>query len=187
MNFARGRQHQRRAAKRGRGLRQVGFASAVRNCERLEDRWLLTAGPDDLSTPYPMESYLDALPQAFSLAEADMLNDGDVVPLAGSASPTGYSPAQVRNAYGYDQIFFEGGTIVGDGTGQTIAIGGIETGMNSESEARVPLLSRIPILGALFRSKAKEAQMTELVIFITPYILERQEDVEGTGQINPDQ
>ena len=71
--------------------------------------------------------------------------------------------------------------------GETIAIGGIETGMNAESEARVPLLSRIPILGALFRSKAKESEMRELVIFLTPYIVEREEDVAGTGQINPDQ
>ncbi len=72
-------------------------------------------------------------------------------------------------------------------TGETIAIGGIETGVDSESEARVPLLSRIPILGALFRSKAKESEMTELVIFLTPYILERQEDAAGAGQIDPDQ
>jgi len=69
-------------------------------------------------------------------------------------------------------------------TGETIAIGGIETGMSSESEARVPLLSRIPVLGALFRSKAKKSEMTELVIFLTPYILERESNVAGTGQGN---
>jgi hypothetical protein len=34
--------------------------------------------------------------------------------------PTGYSPAQVRHAYGFDQINFGG--VAGDGTGQTIAI-----------------------------------------------------------------
>ena len=32
------------------------------------------------------------------------------------------NPAQIRHAYGFDQISFRGGTIVGDGTGQTIAI-----------------------------------------------------------------
>lgn len=68
--------------------------------------------------------------------------------------------------------------------GQTIAIGGIETDMNKESEARVPLLSRIPILGALFRSKAKEGRMTELVIFLTPYIVGEDENVAGTSQGN---
>src|SRR5262245_213228 len=39
----------------------------------------------------------------------------------GSPGPVGYTPAQVRHAYGFDQIVFGGG-IVGDGSGQTIAI-----------------------------------------------------------------
>ncbi len=37
-----------------------------------------------------------------------------------SVGPTGYTPAQVRHAYGFDQISFNG--VVGDGSGQTIAI-----------------------------------------------------------------
>jgi uncharacterized repeat protein (TIGR01451 family) len=36
--------------------------------------------------------------------------------------PSGYSPAQIRHAYGFDQIFFNNGTVAGDGTGETIAI-----------------------------------------------------------------
>src|SRR5262249_27214220 len=43
-----------------------------------------------------------------------------VAPL-GTAGPTGLTPAQVRHAYGFDQITFAGG-VVGDGAGQTIAI-----------------------------------------------------------------
>src|SRR5207245_1066505 len=43
-------------------------------------------------------------------------------PLA--AAYGGYTPSQIRRAYGFDQITFnqEGSPIVGDGTGQTIAI-----------------------------------------------------------------
>jgi hypothetical protein len=37
-------------------------------------------------------------------------------------SPVGYTPAQVRHAYGFDQINFSNGTVPGDGTGMTIAI-----------------------------------------------------------------
>ncbi|MCK4910534.1 MAG: hypothetical protein KAR83_02780 [Thermodesulfovibrionales bacterium] len=66
--------------------------------------------------------------------------------------------------------------------GETIAIGGIETGMDAQSEARVPLLSRIPFLGALFRSRAKEAEMRELVIFLTPFIVGEESNVAGTDQ-----
>ena len=40
----------------------------------------------------------------------------------GSPGPTGYTPSQVRHAYGFDQINFAGGTVAGDGAGTTIAI-----------------------------------------------------------------
>src|SRR5439155_21172245 len=37
-------------------------------------------------------------------------------------NPVGYDPAQIRHAYGFDQITFSNGTVKGDGRGQTIAI-----------------------------------------------------------------
>lgn len=59
--------------------------------------------------------------------------------------------------------------------GDTIVIGGIiteETGIGQES---VPGLSRIPVLGWLFKSKTKRSAKTELLIFITPTIVELEE------------
>ena len=44
-----------------------------------------------------------------------------VSPLS-TAGPTGYTPAQIRQAYGFDQITFNNGTVAGDGSGTTIAI-----------------------------------------------------------------
>jgi subtilisin-like proprotein convertase family protein len=78
-------------------------------CEALEDRCLLAG---DLVAFEPM-----AVPYVVTASTSE-----EASPLAGSASPGGYAPAQMRHAYGFDQIFFEGGTIVGDGAGQTIAI-----------------------------------------------------------------
>ncbi|MBS0264564.1 MAG: hypothetical protein JSS02_21700 [Planctomycetes bacterium] len=46
---------------------------------------------------------------------------GTVTP-AVSASPSGVTPAQIRQAYGINNIFFGNGTIPGDGAGTTIAI-----------------------------------------------------------------
>ncbi len=46
---------------------------------------------------------------------------GGVVPLS-SGGPTGTSPSRIRHAYGFDQITFANGTVVGDGSGTTIAI-----------------------------------------------------------------
>jgi subtilase family serine protease len=45
-----------------------------------------------------------------------------VEPFVTSTTPHGYTPTQIKHAYGIDQISFSGGTIPGDGGGQTIAI-----------------------------------------------------------------
>jgi len=56
-------------------------------------------------------------------------------------------------------------------SGQTAVIGGIKTEGRLERQSGVPLLSKIPILGWLFRSKSKATQESELMIFLTPTIL----------------
>ncbi len=55
--------------------------------------------------------------------------------------------------------------------GETIVLGGILTTSMGESESGVPLLSKIPILGWLFKKKSKFENQTELMIFITPTIV----------------
>ena len=54
--------------------------------------------------------------------------------------------------------------------GETIVIGGIYTETDSESEGGIPLLSRIPLIGWLFKKETKTKDKTELLIFITPRI-----------------
>lgn len=55
--------------------------------------------------------------------------------------------------------------------GETTVIGGIITDDQGDTENGIPFLSKIPFLGALFRSKSKTSDKTELIIFITPKIL----------------
>lgn len=56
--------------------------------------------------------------------------------------------------------------------GGTTVIGGIFQMATTTSEARVPFFHRIPLLGNLFKSKQTEQTNNELLIFITPRILE---------------
>ena len=56
--------------------------------------------------------------------------------------------------------------------GQTTVIGGLNKEKVSESEAGVPFLKDIPGLGWLFKSRGSSNAMEEVLIFITPYILE---------------
>ena len=44
----------------------------------------------------------------------------------------------------------------------------------TESVDKVPLLGDIPVLGALFRSKRFQNDETELVVFVTPSIVDSQ-------------
>jgi pilus assembly protein CpaC len=55
--------------------------------------------------------------------------------------------------------------------GQTFALAGLIQNDFRDTVNRVPLLGRIPILGALFRSQGYERQETELVILVTPRIV----------------
>ena len=55
--------------------------------------------------------------------------------------------------------------------GQSFAIAGLLNNLSQENGAAVPLLSSIPIIGNLFRSKANSAERTELLVLITPQLV----------------
>jgi type IV pilus assembly protein PilQ len=71
--------------------------------------------------------------------------------------------------------------------GDTTVIGGIYTRRNSEAFNEVPLLSKIPVLGWLFKKKAVTDDRTELLIFITPRIVNRSQSVVAAGQSDDNQ
>ena len=60
--------------------------------------------------------------------------------------------------------------------GQTVVLGGIYETERRETINKVPFLGDIPVLGAAFRSKQRVDNKAELLIFVTPRILE-----EGTS------
>ncbi|MEJ2155591.1 MAG: type IV pilus secretin PilQ [Desulfobacteraceae bacterium] len=55
--------------------------------------------------------------------------------------------------------------------GQTTVIGGLKKNTSQNSEAGIPLLWKIPVLGHLFKNQSRLEQMEEILIFITPHIL----------------
>ena len=56
--------------------------------------------------------------------------------------------------------------------GGTVVIGGIYSEDESSNVTKVPLLGSIPVLGHLFRSTYKDKNETELLIFVTPRIVD---------------
>jgi type IV pilus assembly protein PilQ len=55
--------------------------------------------------------------------------------------------------------------------GETIVLGGIYTQQTSESVSKVPVLGDLPVLGPLFRTKGILDNRRELLIFLTPRII----------------
>jgi type IV pilus assembly protein PilQ len=56
--------------------------------------------------------------------------------------------------------------------GETVVLGGIYEHLQSQSIQRVPFLGALPIIGCLFRYKANSDKRNELLIFVTPTILD---------------
>lgn len=59
---------------------------------------------------------------------------------------------------------------------ETVVLGGIMQDRTIESVSKVPLLGDIPILGHLFREQTKKKVKTNLLLFLTPYIIKDQSD-----------
>ncbi|MBN2372852.1 hypothetical protein JXL19_03570 [bacterium] len=66
---------------------------------------------------------------------------------------------------------------------QTIIIGGLIQNKVDKSKSGIPFLSDIPLIGRLFGSNRDTVQKTELLIFITPHVIDNQKDIgEITSQ-----
>jgi general secretion pathway protein D len=59
---------------------------------------------------------------------------------------------------------------------QTIVIGGLIDDTATVSTQKIPFLGDVPILGTLFRTRTVEKSKTNLIVFITPYIVRERKD-----------
>ena len=55
--------------------------------------------------------------------------------------------------------------------GQSFVVAGLLDNVTQDNTAAIPLLSRLPIIGYLFRSNAERAERTELMVLITPRLV----------------
>lgn len=73
-------------------------------------------------------------------------------------------------------------TVVVTPDGQTVIIGGMMQDAKAESESKIPLLGDIPLLGNLFKRKIKAGSRTELLIFLTPHIIQAPSEMATVSQ-----
>ena len=70
-------------------------------------------------------------------------------------------------------------TYVSVQSGQTMVMGGLIGDTRQNNSEGIPLLSRIPFLGGLFGNQTLKSDRTELVLFITPRVVESEVDIRG--------
>lgn len=59
--------------------------------------------------------------------------------------------------------------------GETVALGGLISRSTTRGSSGIPLFSEIPVLGALFGTKNDKIERTELMVLITPHVVENLE------------
>ncbi len=62
--------------------------------------------------------------------------------------------------------------------GQSTLLGGLISSTHSDAKTKVPLLGDIPLIGRAFQNRNKTGNRTELLLLITPYVLEDATQVE---------
>src|SRR5439155_22051403 len=69
-------------------------------------------------------------------------------------------------------------TTVSARSGQTVVLGGLITKDLEENSRRVPYLGDIPVLGRLFRFDSVTNKRTELLVILTPYLVQTNEQID---------
>lgn len=67
-------------------------------------------------------------------------------------------------------------------SGETLVLGGLIKDTASNSKSGVPLLSAIPVVGALFGTHASTANRTELLVILTPRVLRSDDDARAISR-----
>lgn len=116
---------------------------------------------------------------ALKLKIKPQINDGGYMTLDVEQEVTELG---AQTSYGYITTKRSAKTIVNAENEQTIVIGGLMKDYVSEYENKIPLLGDIPILGNLFKYTTKSNKKSNLLLILTPHIIESTADFDRIYQ-----
>lgn len=104
------------------------------------------------------------------------VNDGGLVTLDIDQSVTDVGPVDAATR---QRSFLERtvSSRVAIRSGESVVLGGLIRDNETEGKSGIPLLMDIPVVGALFSTTTQASTRTELLIFITPRVLESDQDL----------
>jgi general secretion pathway protein D len=73
-------------------------------------------------------------------------------------------------------------SMVSVASGQTVVLGGLISGQDSRDKNGVPIVNKIPIIGDLVGSTENNFQRNELVVFITPQVIQNGQDASRVSE-----
>ena len=138
---------------------------------------VLKGSTSDLSNPNAIQNNFDYKDTGLTLTVTPHIRSGnlvamdikqtteDVMSAAGDPTPR-TSKREVNTS-----------VVVGDG--ETIILGGMIKETERNLKRRVPGLSYIPLIGGLFQKVSKEKEKVDFVIFLTPQIIENQDQMRA--------
>ena len=109
------------------------------------------------------------------------VNDGGLVTLDIEQSVTDVGPVDAATR---QRSFLERNVSsrVAIRSGESVVLGGLIRDNETEGQSGVPFLMNIPVLGSLFSTTSTAATRTELLIFITPRVLESETDLRDLNR-----
>ncbi|ABC31311.1 Type II secretory pathway, component PulD [Hahella chejuensis KCTC 2396] len=140
-------------------------------------------GTDGTSNPFTTIERQDV---GLTLRVTPSISDGDLVRLeieqeSSSIAPSNESASDIITNKRQIKT-----SVLADNA-ETIVLGGLMSENYKLSEAKVPLLGDIPLLGALFRSTKREKDKQNLLVFLRPTILRNKEEAKKASQDKYDQ
>jgi general secretion pathway protein D len=105
------------------------------------------------------------------------INAGGLVTLEVDAEVSSPGPADPGQAPPINTRSVQ--TILAVQSGQTMVMGGLISETKENATKGLPLVSRIPIIGGLFGDQKLTNNRTELIMFITPVVIENELDLKG--------
>ncbi len=112
----------------------------------------------------------DGMVEMIVAPEVSSVSDSSVSFATGGTNGTSSASAPIIDTRKADTV-----VVVPDG--QTVVIGGLMMTTKVNTEKKVPILGDIPLLGLAFKHKIKEDAKKELLIFLTPRIVNRPSDL----------
>ncbi len=109
--------------------------------------------------------------------------DNDLVKMAVEQSLDNFSNAQFAQNQAIDVTKRKAKTTVVVRGGDTVVVGGLQKNEANDNRSKLPILGDLPVIGWLFKGKKSDVTRSNLVLFLTPHIINEYKDlVDLTGK-----